>query len=157
MGHQESLLFCDTKRDMIRLCRLLNRAAADTSERGLAYAYLNIFEVARLKEDVTTWLPNWKSPGAVDGPIYPKGCYFVWWGGERGPQTEDEFLLSYDGRVTRAYWNTVFAEYLSSPPATELLKGIKEGHSTGIQENKWIRTFHPGEDNQISLELIDQL
>jgi len=157
MGHQESLMFCGTKKDMIRLCRLLNRAAADTSERGLAHAYLNIFEVARLKKDVTTWLPSWSSPGLEDGPIYHKGYYFVWWGGERGPQTEDEFLLSYDGRVTRAYWNTVFAEYLSSPPATELLKGIKEGCSMEVQENEWVRTFHPDENNQIALELIEQL
>ena len=44
MGHQESLIFCDTKRDMIRLCKMLNKAAADTSENGLEYAELDIFE-----------------------------------------------------------------------------------------------------------------
>lgn len=150
MGHQESLLFCDSKRDMIRLCKLINKAAVDTSERGLEYAGLDIFEVARLKKDVTTWLP-----GQENGPIFPKGCYFVWWGGERGPQTQDEFLHSrYTGRIP--YWYTVFAEYII-PQATELLSGIQEGSSKDFQENEWIRTFHPGEDNQISLELIEQL
>ena len=89
MGHQESFLFCDTKKDMIRLCKLLNKAAADPSERGLEYAGLDIYEVARLKQDINSWLP-----GQESGPIYPKGWYFIWWGGERGPQTEDEFLLT---------------------------------------------------------------
>lgn len=42
MGHQESLLFCDSKSDMLRLCKLLNRAASDSSERGLEYAGLDI-------------------------------------------------------------------------------------------------------------------
>lgn len=58
MGHQESLLFCDSKSDMLRLCKLLNRAASDSSERGLEYAGLDIFEVARLKQTVKTKLPG---------------------------------------------------------------------------------------------------
>ena len=62
MGHQESLLFCDSKSDMLRLCKLLNRAASDSSERGLEYAGLDIFEVARLKQTVKTVL---SSPQAV--------------------------------------------------------------------------------------------
>ena len=150
MGHQESLLFCDTKRDMLRLCKLLNKAAADTSENGLEQVGLSIYEVARLKRDVTAQLP-WQDRG----PIFPKGCYFIWWGGERSPQTEDEYLDSrYTGRIP--YWNTIFAEYIV-PRATELLCGIEEGRPGDIQENDWIRTFHPEKDNQISLELIEQL
>lgn len=150
MGYQESLLFCDTKKDMIRLCKLLNKAAADPSENGLEYAGLSIYEVARLKRDVTARLP-----GQENGPISPKGCYFIWWGGERGPQTEDELLDSrYTGQIP--YWNTIFAEYIV-PHAAELLSGIEEGSAKGIQENEWIRTFHPGEDGQISLEPIEQL
>ena len=43
------------------------------------------------------------------------------------------------------------------PQATELLKGIEEGRPGDLQENDWIRTFHPDKDNRISLELIDQL
>lgn len=150
MGHQESLLFCDTKKDMIRLCKLLNKAAADTSENGLEYVGLSIYEVARLKQDVTVQLP-WQERS----PIFPKDCYFIWWGGERGPQTRDEYLDSrYTGQMP--YWNTIFVEYIGSQ-ADELLKGIKEGHPGDLQENDWIRTFHPGKDNLISLELIDQL
>ncbi len=150
MGYQESLLFCDTKQDMLRLCKLLNKAAADTSENGLEHVGLSIYEVARLKRDVTAQLP-WQERG----PIFPKGCYFIWWGGERSPQTEDEYLDSrYTGRIP--YWNTIFAEYIV-PQATELLRGIEEGHSGDIQENEWIRTFHPEKDNQILLELIEQL
>ena len=72
MGHQESLMFCDTKKDMIRLCKLLNKVAADPSENGLEYAGLDIYEVARLKQDVTAQLP-WQERG----PIFPKGCYFI--------------------------------------------------------------------------------
>lgn len=49
MGHQESLLFCATKSDMIKLCNVLNRAAADSSELGLEYVGLDVYEVARLK------------------------------------------------------------------------------------------------------------
>ena len=74
MGHQESLLFCDSKSDMLRLCKLLNRAASDSSERGLEYAGLDIFEVARLKQTVKT-----KLPGEEKGPIFTAGCYAVWW------------------------------------------------------------------------------
>lgn len=150
MGHQESLLFCDTKKDMIRLCKLLNRAALDTSEKGMEYAGLDIYEVARLKKDVTTWYPGHES-----SPTFPKGCYFVWWGGERGPQTADEFLLT-RFRGSYPYWNTIFTDYLSVSP-TELLIGIEKGHSKQLQENEWMRTFHPGEDNQIFLELVEQL
>lgn len=150
MGHQESLLFCDSKKDMIRLCKLLNKAAADPSERGLEYAELDIYEVARLKRDINTWFP-----GRDSGPIYPKGSYFIWWGGERAPQTEDEFLLTRSTGLY-PYWETIFAEYII-PDARELLTGIKETRSEGLQENDWIRTFHPGEGNQISLELIEQL
>lgn len=150
MGHQESLLFCDTKQDMLRLCKLLNKAAADTSENGLEHVGLSIYEAARLKRDVTAQLP-WQERS----PIFPKGCYFIWWGGERSPQTEDEYLDSrYTGRIP--YWNTIFAEYIV-PQATELLRGIEEGRPGDIQENEWIRTFHPEKDNQISLELIEQL
>jgi len=150
MGHQESLLFCDTKKDMIRLCKLLNRAALDTSEKGMEYAGLDIYEVARLKKDGTT-----RYPGRESGPIFPKGCYFVWWGGERGPQTADEFLLT-RFRGSYPYWNTIFTDYLSVSPA-ELLIGIEKGQSKQLQENEWMRTFHPGEDNQIFLELVEQL
>ena len=46
MGHQESLLFCATKSDMIKLCNVLNRAAADSSELGLEYVGLDVYEVA---------------------------------------------------------------------------------------------------------------
>lgn len=150
MGHQESLLFCDSKSDMLRLCKLLNRAASDSSERGLEYAGLDIFEVARLKQTVKTRLL-----GKENGPIFPAGCYAVWWGGERAPQTMDEFLLShFTGKFP--YWNTVFVEY-TVPSPIELLAGIEEGHVNSVQENDWLRTFHPGADNQILLDLIDQL
>lgn len=150
MGHQESLLFCDTKKDMIRLCKLLNKAAADSSENGLEYAGLSIYEVARLKKDVTAQLP-WLERG----PIFPKGCYFIWWGGERGPQIGDDFLNArYTGQTP--YWNTIFAECIV-PQADELLIGIEGGRPGDIQENEWIRTFHPEKDNQISLDLIEQL
>ena len=43
MGHQESLLFCATKSDMIKLCNVLNRAAADSSELGLEYVGLDVY------------------------------------------------------------------------------------------------------------------
>lgn len=133
MGHQESLLFCDTKKDMIRLCKLLNKAAADSSENGLEYAGLSIYEVARLKKDVTAQLP-WL---------------------ERGPQIGDDFLNArYTGQTP--YWNTIFAECIV-PQADELLIGIEGGRPGDIQENEWIRTFHPEKDNQISLDLIEQL
>ena len=151
MGHQESLMFCDTKKDMIRLCKLLNKVAADTSENGLEYAGLDIYEVARLKQDVTAQLPLQEC-----GPIFPKGCYFIWWGGERYPQEDDDFLFAHTSKLLFPYWNTIFVEYIV-PQATELLRGIEEGRPGDLQENAWIRTFHPDKDNQISLELIDQL
>lgn len=143
-------MFCNSKRDMIRLCKLLNKAAADPSERGLEFAELDIYEVARLKRDVKALFP-----GRDNGPVFPKGSYFIWWGGERAPQTQDEFLLTRFSGLS-PYWKTVFAEYIT-PDARELLVGIKESRPEGFQENDWIRTFHPDEDNQISLDLIDQL
>ena len=151
MGHQESLMFCDTLRDMTRLCKLINKAAADTSKRGMEYAGLDVYEVARLKKDITA-----KLPFQSKGPIYPKGTYFVWWGGERGPQTQDEYLTSraHQSRDWIPYWDTVFAEYL---PAMALLTGIEQGKPGEIQENEWMRTFHPECDNQISLDLLEQL
>lgn len=147
MGHQESLMFCDTKKDMIRLCKLLNKVAADPSENGLEYAGLDIYEVARLKQDVTAQLP-WQERG----PIFPKGCYFIWWGGERYPQEDDDFLFAHTTKLLYPYWNTIFVEYIV-PQAAELLRGIEKGRPGDLQENDWIRTFHPDKDNRISLEL----
>ncbi len=151
MGYQESVMFCDTKRDMIRLCKLLNKAAADTSENGLEAVGLNIFEVARLKQDVTA-----RTPGMDKGPIFPKGCYLAWLGGERGPQASEDYLFLHSVNLQYPYWYTIFVEYLA-PSASELLSGIKEGGSGEFQENDWIRTFHPEKDNRISLDLIEQL
>lgn len=151
VGHQESLMFCDEKRNMIRLCNLLNKAAADTSERGMEYVGLAIYEIARLKKDVVVFNPLRK-----EGPIFPKGSYFIWWGGEQGPQAQDEFLISRAHRRMDwiPYWYTVYAEYV---PATKMLEGIKEGIAGAIQENEWIRTFHPEGNNHIPLDLLEQL
>lgn len=153
MGDQESLLFCDKKSDMLRLCKLLNHAASDQSDCGMKYVGLDIFEVACLKKEVRAMFPF-----QDEGPIFPKGAYFVWWGGERAPQTCDEYLLSLSRQPNNRapYWKTIFAEYLV-PNAVELLDGIVEGKSGIIQENEWIRTFHPDSDNQISLDLVEQL
>lgn len=49
-----------------------------------------------------------------------------------------------------------FVEY-TVPSPIELLAGIEEGHVNSVQENDWLRTFHPVADNQILLDLIDQL
>ena len=133
MGHQESLLFCDSKSDMLRLCKLLNRAASDSSARGLEYAGLDIFEVARLKQTVKT-----KLPGEEKGPIFTAGCYAVWWGGERAPQTMDEFCCH-----TLQGNSRIGILFLSSTPSLLLLnywQGSRK--ATSIPFRKMIGSAH---------------
>ena len=149
MGHQESLLFCATKSDMIKLCNVLNRAAADSSELGLEYVGLDVYEVARLNRGVSLSLPpKWKTVQS-----YPAGTYFVWWGGERSPQRDDAYLRNICGEKD-PYWQTVFAEYVVS--ATEMLEDLPQEAPNTILENEWMRTFQP-KDNQIDIDLIEQL
>jgi hypothetical protein len=151
VGYQGSLLFCKKKRDMVRLCSLLNKAAADSTDRGMKCAGLNIYEVARLQKNVIV-----QSPFQAESHIFHEGSYFVWWGGERGQQAQNEFLISRACRRMewRPYWHTVLAKYV---PVSEMMEGIKEGAAEEIRENEWIRTFRPGTDNHISLDLLDLL
>lgn len=150
MGHQESLVFCTSESDFTRLCKVLNRAAVDASEQGLDYAELEVYEVARLKRDLPVCLP----PTFHTAQVFPKGTYFIWWGGERYPQTDDHLLRKLC-RGEYPYWRTVFAEYAEH--ADQMLEDLKQKGDEPILENTWMRAFHPGENGEIDLELIPKL
>ncbi len=155
MGSQSSIMFCYDKRDMYRLCNLLNKAAVD-EKNGLEENWLGIFAVGKLKKAVST-IDLW---GMGHERLIGPEVYYVWWGGERAPQRDDNYLRS---RARRGYdwipyWDTVFIEYL---PWEDLLAGIVEDFSKGtpekIHENDWMRVFFPEDDNLISMDLIEQL
>ena len=156
MGSQSSMMFCYNKRDLHRLCNLLNKAAVDETN-GLEAWGVDLYSVFRLKKDLP-WSIPW-SQYQTEGVI-PEGTYCVWWGGERGAQRDDNFLRC---RARRGgdwipYWDTWFIDYL---PWEDLLVGMVEDFSKGapgkIHENDWMRAFFPEDDNLISMELIDQL
>lgn len=155
MGFQASMMFCENKRDVRRLCNLLNKAAAD-EKNGLEAWGMDIFSVSRLKKDLVCAEPYWN----LWEYIIPKGSYFVWWGGERGAQRDDNFLKNraHRGDEWTPYWDTVYNDYI---PWEEMLTGVVEDYSKGapgkVHENDWMRVFFPEDDNLISMDLIDQL
>ncbi len=152
MGHQESLLFCDDSEELTKLCTLLNKAALDNSEEGLDYFGLDVYEIGRLKKTV-----NSAEPFNGEKQTWLQGSYFVWWGGERYPQTS-EWLWNYMKEHFEPGYCTcwcVLAEYI--PHLREALTGREEGRPGEIQENEWIRNFHPDKDGQIDLSLIEKL
>lgn len=152
MGYQESLLFCEDIEALTKLCTLLNKAALDDSKEGLHFIGLEVLEVGRLKKTVTV-----VDPFCGDNQTWLAGSYFVWWGGERHPQSGDWIWDYMDKHFEPSYCSCwcVFAEYI--PPVREMLDGIKADCPGEIQENEWIRTFHPDERGQINLELIEKL
>lgn len=50
MGHQESLLSCDGKEQLTKLCTLVNKAALDESEMGLNSVGLKVIAAGRIKK-----------------------------------------------------------------------------------------------------------
>ena len=156
MGNQSSMMFCFNKRDLYRLCNLLNKAAVD-EKNGFEAWGVDPFAVFRLKKDL-----RWSRPW-ITHPIerfIPEGTYCVWWGGERGAQRNDNFLRyrARRGPDWVPYWDSYFIDYI---PWEDLLVGIVEGFDKGtpgkIHENEWMRAFFPEDDNLISMDLIDQL
>lgn len=154
MGHQESLLFCDGKEQLTKLCTLLNKAAKDDSKEGFDYIGLDVYEVGCLKKIVVI-----SEPLCEEKQTWLAGSCFVWWGGERAPQSNDwlwDYMEEHFGQGYCTCW-CVFAEYIPPVRENKMLAGIEEGRPGEIQENKWIRTFHPGKDGQIDLSLIEKL
>lgn len=148
MGYQESLLFAPDTKSLTRLCKYLNKTALDKGEEGLKQIGLEVFEIARLKKELRIMQVSNEVP-----MVLPTGSYFVWWGGERGAQAD--WLDHLNIAPTAIPFKCIFADYVRD--AMAVLEGIEEGRPGEMQENEWIRTFHPSEEGQIDLSLIEQL
>ena len=86
MGYQESFLFCKTKKDVMNLCRVLNKAQEELDSYGV-YA----FAVGKYKKPLHISIPFVDS----ESREFSKKGYFVWWGGERHPIQSGNWLYDY--------------------------------------------------------------
>lgn len=149
MGYQESFLFCKTKKDVINLCRVLNKAQEELDSYGV-YA----FAVGKYKKPLHITNPFCD---AVSREFSQKG-YFVWWGGERHPIQSGDWLYTYiseqfcDGY---APFSCVFSEYIDE--VRDLLKGVDQHNCSAIQSNSFVDILCLKENEHIDLGLVKQL
>ena len=150
MGYQESFLFCKTKKDVMNLCRVLNKAQEELDSYGV-YA----FAVGKYKKPLHITNPFCD---AVSREFSQKG-YFVWWGGERHPIQSGDWLYAYisehfgDGYVP--FFQCIFAEYIEE--IEEILKGIDQNKHGVIQSNDYVDILNLPEDCLIDLTVIKSL
>jgi len=152
MGYQESLLFCQTKRDLINLCRVLNKA------QPVLYEDYDVFPafVGKYKGPLHATFPwteevHWtkSTPG-----------YYVWWGGERHPiQSGDwleEFMTEHFG-PDYALFYCVFCEYIDEADNEMLLDGIDLKEHNVVQSNAMGKVIVVHQDRPMDLSIVQQL
>lgn len=160
----DSLLLCEDKEELTKLCTLLNKAALDDSEEGLKGVGLKVLAVGRLEKSVVAKVntgPEYDEEGLQK---WLAGSYFVWWDGKTEPQNENwiwDYMVKHFEPGYCTCWPT-FVEFISSPKPSkvhgcEMLAGMKEGHNGEVRENDWAKVFYPSEDGQIDLSLIEKL
>lgn len=148
MGYQESLLLCNTKKDLKNLCLVLNHAKEELSD------FVSPFGVGRFNK--VTHMVNPFCPGAVG--YTPAGSYFVWWGGERHPIQSGDWLQEYmEEHFSPDYSNfcCVFCEYIKE--MSKMIKDIDQSIEDSIQHNKIVDMFMVGENADIDMSLVEQL
>lgn len=160
----DSLLFCEVKEELTKLCTLLNKAALDESGEGLESVGLKVLAVGCLKKNVVTKVltgPDYEQNGQSK---WPAGSFFVWWDGKTEPQDEHwiwDYMVKHFEPGYCTCWPT-YVEFISSPGRSKLrgrdmLNGMKERHAGEVRENEWIKVFYPDANGQIDLSLIEKL
>ena len=147
MGYQESIMFCDDKQQLERLCKVLNSAMPEFIDD------VTVFAIGQLKKrgKIDIW----------DKKHYyyiPKGTYFVWWGGERHPfQSGDcikEHMIDNFG-ADYTDWLCVFCEYIDN--IDKFLENIDQDRKDEVQENEHISIIELETDKPISEYVIKKL
>lgn len=147
MGYQESLVFCDSKQNFIKLCKKLN------SSKGILEEYVNVYAIGKLKEPVG--VRNWLTEEC--DYYYPEGTYFVWWGGDRHPY-QSGARTPEEKRVftsTTSSWQCVFYENLDN--LDTLASGLDARKKGVCQENNRIRLFEIPYGNSIQEDYVEAI
>ena len=148
MGYQESLLFCENKRELKKLCRVLNSARPEFED------HMDVYSIGKLKEKL-----------GIDNIFtgecefyFPKGTYFVLWGGERYPYQGDNALeehMSNTFGADYASWECVFIEYVDG--MYKFTENINQKETGVLQENEYISVIEIAERHVIEKEYIMKL
>ena len=160
----DSLLLCEDKEELTKLCTLLNKAALDDSEEGLKGVGLKVLAIGRLEKSVVAKVnagPEYDEEGQQG---WPADNFFVWWDGKVGPQEEHwiwDYMVKHFEPGYCTCWPT-YVEFISSVRPSglrgrDMLVGMKDGRPGEDRENEWVKVFYPSEDGQIDLSLIEKL
>lgn len=150
MGYQESFLVCYSKEAFDKLCKALNTAKPQTKD------YVEVYAIGKLKKTIDLLDPLSFIPER-NGHI-SKGCYFVWWGGERHPfqsgwkMTKKEMKI-FNPRASS--WNCIFCEYIAD--IEDLLFRIDTQKKGVLQENDITYLFELPDNDVIREEYIKMI
>lgn len=161
---RDSLLLCDNKEELAKLCMLLNKAALDGSEEGLHGVGLEVLGAGRLKKSVEATVKAGQIFKQDRQMTWNAGSYFVWCS-EKGEPQDENWLWDYMEKLfvpSVCACCPAYVDFVSSVGAEQvcggnILVGLGEGSPKGIQENEWMRVFFPSENGQINLSLIEKL
>jgi len=148
MGYQESIMFCENKQQLERLCRVLNSAKPEFEE------WVDVYAIGILKKpaDIFDYFT-----GECEY-VFPKGTHFVWWGGDRHPfQSGDcikEHMIDNFGK-NYTNWCCVFCEYIDN--IDKFLENIEQDHKGEVQESEYISIIELESDKPISEDIIKKL
>lgn len=148
MGYQESMLFCDNKKELKKLCRVLNSAKSDFEN------YVNVYAIGKLKESF-----GFKHPFVKDCHcIFPKGTCFVWWGGERHPYQSGDCIKEHMNNMFSpdyTSWSCFFCEYIGD--MHKFTKDIDPKDKGNLQENEFISIVEVPSEHFIKESYISKL
>lgn len=149
MGYQESFMFCKTKKDLTRLCRVLNHAYINSEISN----FVDVYRVGRFKQPIHLNSP-WSS--STKHNLFMSEGYFVSWGGERHPIQSSNWLEDYvttNFSEDYVWFNTIFCEYIDE--VKDLVKGCATTPPNKVYSDNFINAFTV--DGQINLDLIREL
>lgn len=86
---RDSLLLCDNKETLAKLCMLLNKAALDDSAEGLQGVGLEVLWAGRLKKSVEVTVKTGQVFKQDEQMTWNVGSYFVWCNEKGEPQGEN--------------------------------------------------------------------
>lgn len=156
-----SLLLCMYKKDLAKLCRLLNKAALG-SEDGPERIGFKTLGVGRLKQPVCLTMNPQLEQAILMG--WPANSYFVWWDGKVKSQDYrwiQDYMEKHFGPGYCDYWpanmESISSEGEDKLCGWEMFMGMMDGMPGEIQENEWVQAISPNEDGRIDIKLVDRL
>lgn len=168
MASKESLLFCDGKEQLTKLCTLFNKAALDESDMGLNSVGLKVIAAGRIKKsiEVTVKVKGVKEDKMVTFPMmWTTGSCFVWCNRKDEPRADDWwgsymvklFAPNFSGCFSTSI-DSVSSPFLGSElRGQDMPAGMKEGCPGEYRENEWVKVFYPDGNAQFDLSLINGL